>query len=146
VSTLFITGACDSITNEDISLFFCRIALDEWMLKISSFYLYSVRSYSTFKMAENGSHIKIWVPLCCLVGHNSSGIDMKFGISSWNIFYFTCAKYQTKLSGSCGGLSQNWLNFVGMTRVLFQIWKFWQFASAAIPYIICSSISFASFS
>jgi len=45
------------------------------MLKISRFYLYSVRSYSTFKMAENGSYIKLRVPLCCSVGHNLSDID-----------------------------------------------------------------------
>ena len=45
------------------------------MLKTSDFYLYSTRSYSAFKMAENGSRIKRRVPLCRSVGHNLSDID-----------------------------------------------------------------------
>jgi len=45
------------------------------MVKISGFYLYSLRSYSASKVAENGSRIKRWVPLCCSVGHNLSYID-----------------------------------------------------------------------
>jgi len=47
------------------------------MLKISGFYLYSIRSYSALKMAENAVHIKlqVQVPLRCSAGHNSSNVD-----------------------------------------------------------------------
>jgi len=90
------------------------------MVKISGFYLYSIRSYSALKMAENCRCIKLRVPLCCSVGHNSSDFDnleLKFCISSSYTFYFTCAKNQTNLRGSGGGLSKNWLISYGMTRV-----------------------------
>jgi len=79
------------------------------MVKISGFYLYSIRSYSALKMAENGRHIKLRVPLCCSVGQNSSDFDnleLKFCISSSYIFYFTCPKNQTNLRGSGG---DHWL-------------------------------------
>ena len=88
------------------------------MVKISGFYLYSFRSYSALKMAENDSHIKPRVPVCCSVGHNSSDFDnyeLKFCISQSYIFYFTHAKNQKNLRGSGGGLSKNWLISYGMT-------------------------------
>jgi len=72
------------------------------MVKISGFYLYSIKSNSALKMAENGRRIKLWVPLCCSVGRNSSDFDnleLKFCISSSYMLYFTCAS-QTNLRGS----------------------------------------------
>jgi len=45
------------------------------MLKISGFYLYSIRSYSAFKMGENGSRIKLRVHLCWSAGQILSDFD-----------------------------------------------------------------------
>jgi len=61
--------------------------------------------------------------LCCSVGHNSSDFDnleLKFCMSSSYTLYFTCAKNQTNLRGSGGGLSKNWLISYGMTLVVSQ--------------------------
>jgi len=47
------------------------------MVKISGFrfYLYSITHYAAFKMAENGTCIKLQIPLCWPAGHIMSDID-----------------------------------------------------------------------